>query len=67
MIPGSGLGLTISKAIVDAHQGTITVSSDGDHGSTFTVRLPLVLGRRPGHGDAALEVMRPLPVMRPHR
>jgi PAS domain S-box-containing protein len=48
MIPGSGLGLTISKAIVDAHQGTIIVRSNEDQGSTFTVRLPLALGRRPG-------------------
>jgi chemotaxis protein histidine kinase CheA len=47
VIPGSGLGLTISKAIVDAHQGTITVRSDENHGSTFTVRLPLALGIRP--------------------
>ena len=45
VIPGSGLGLTISRAIVDAHRGTITVRSDGKHGSTFTVRLPLALGR----------------------
>ncbi len=44
VIPGSGLGLTISRAIVDAHRGTITVRSDGTHGSTFTVRLPLALG-----------------------
>jgi two-component system, sensor histidine kinase and response regulator len=44
MIPGSGLGLTISRAIVDAHRGTITVLSDGKHGSTFTVLLPLALG-----------------------
>ncbi len=43
VIPGSGLGLTISRAIVDAHRGTITVRSDGKHGSTFTVRLPLAL------------------------
>ena len=43
VIPGSGLGLTISRAIVQAHRGTITVRSDGEHGSTFTVRLPLVL------------------------
>ena len=44
VIPGSGLGLTISRAIVDAHRGTITVRSDGEHGSTFTVHLPLALG-----------------------
>jgi signal transduction histidine kinase len=43
MIPGSGLGLTISKAIVEAHQGTIVVRSDEEHGSTFVVRLPLAL------------------------
>jgi signal transduction histidine kinase len=38
---GLGLGLAISKAIIDAHGGTITASSPGpDQGSTFTVRLP---------------------------
>ena len=47
VIPGSGLGLTISKAIVDAHQGRITVRTNEDHGSTFTVRLPLTLGSSP--------------------
>ena len=61
MIPGSGLGLTISRAIVNAHQGTITVRSDEDHGSTFTVRLPLASASRPAPGtavtgDAALPV-----------
>jgi two-component system sensor histidine kinase SenX3 len=56
MIPGSGLGLTISKAIVEAHHGRITVRSDEDHGSTFTVRLPLALGSStpaPASGPAA--------------
>jgi PAS domain S-box-containing protein len=61
VIPGTGLGLTISKAIVDAHHGSITVRSDEDHGSTFTVRLPLALDSQP-----PVPVLR-LPVMRPYR
>lgn len=38
---GLGLGLFISKNIVEMHSGTITVSSEGKaKGSVFTVRLP---------------------------
>jgi len=37
---GCGLGLSIAKFIVDAHKGTITVSSKLGEGSVFTVRLP---------------------------
>jgi signal transduction histidine kinase len=38
---GLGLGLAISRAIVDLHQGTITAASAGvGRGATFTVRLP---------------------------
>lgn len=38
---GSGVGLAICRALVHAHHGTISASSDRTgHGSTFTVRLP---------------------------
>jgi signal transduction histidine kinase len=37
---GLGLGLAISKAMIEAHHGSITARSDGkDRGSTFEVRL----------------------------
>ncbi len=37
----SGLGLAISKAIIEAHQGSITVSSDGlGLGSCFLISIP---------------------------
>ena len=42
--PGTGMGLAISRAIVEAHHGTIGVSSALGEGSTFTVRLPIWRG-----------------------
>src|SRR4051812_18689690 len=38
---GLGLGLSLVKAIVEAHHGSVGVSSEPGHGSTFTVRLKL--------------------------
>ena len=38
---GSGLGLCIARSIVEAHGGSIQVDSADDHGSVFTVCLPL--------------------------
>ncbi|MBT3241830.1 MAG: tetratricopeptide repeat protein [Bacteroidetes bacterium] len=40
-IKGSGIGLTIVKRIVEAHGGQITVESEIDKGTTFTVILPI--------------------------
>jgi signal transduction histidine kinase len=41
--PGLGLGLWISKRIVEACHGTISVESRQGQGSTFTVQLPRAL------------------------
>lgn len=40
-IPGTGLGLTIVKQIIDTHHGDIAVKSAEGHGTTFTVTLPI--------------------------
>jgi signal transduction histidine kinase len=42
-IAGSGIGLTGAKQIVAQHGGAIAVQSAEGEGSTFTLRLPLVL------------------------
>jgi signal transduction histidine kinase len=38
---GDGIGLYIAKAVVEAHDGTLTFTSKENEGSTFTLKIPL--------------------------
>ena len=55
-IPGAGLGMAISKGIVEAHGGEITVQSTPGEGTVFTVSLPsapdAAASEEPGHAMA---------------
>lgn len=42
---GSGLGLPIVKSLIEAHQGTISVSSKENEGTTVSIQLPKHNGR----------------------
>ncbi len=46
-VEGTGLGLFITKSIVDLHQGSIDLESTPGEGATFTVHLP----RHPAQND----------------
>ncbi len=41
LVQGTGMGLPIAKAIVEAHGGTIGVTSQLGHGSVFSFSLPI--------------------------
>jgi signal transduction histidine kinase len=56
-VPGVGLGLTIVKAIIEAHGGGLEVASKQGAGTTFRVELPIS-----GAPVAAVELRAPAAV-----
>lgn len=56
---GTGLGLSIVRQIAERHNGTVSVVSNDDGGSTFTIKVPIAGRRQPVVGQAEADAGRP--------
>jgi len=50
---GTGLGLSITKKLVELHGGTVTAVSEWGKGSTFIVRMPMMINSKGEEGEIA--------------
>lgn len=53
---GAGIGLALVRELVELHGGTVSLRSALGSGSTFVVRLPLVVGATPHSGEHRTQV-----------
>ncbi len=61
---GMGLGLTLVSKVANAHQGTVSVQSDGKgKGSTFIVRLPMTRKRPQRRSETDLGVINDMRIL----
>lgn len=56
---GWGLGLTLVRGVAEAHGGTVSVASERDAGTTFTIDVPL--DARPASAPANARAAAPSP------